>query len=95
MSWRGILSGALALIALEAVLNTTNSANRVGSGIQWLADLVSAAIDPSVPAIPDLAGGGGGGGGEFGFEGTTPEVVPGPEAFGGGSGGGGGGAGSW
>lgn len=56
MSWRGILAGSLALIALQAVVGRTDSAQRVGSGLTWIAQLVSAAMDPSVAAIPDLAG---------------------------------------
>ncbi|MBM7510043.1 hypothetical protein JOE61_003857 [Nocardioides salarius] len=56
MSWRGIFAGSLALIALQAVVSSRDSAGRVGSGLEWIADLVSAALDPGTPAIPDLAG---------------------------------------
>lgn len=56
MSLRGIFAGSLALIALQAVVGTQGSAERVGTGLGWIADLVRAAIDPSISAIPDLAG---------------------------------------
>lgn len=56
MTWRGVFSGALALIALQAVVSRADSAERVSSGLGWIATLVTAAIDPSKPAIPDLAG---------------------------------------
>ncbi len=58
MSWRGLFTGALALIALQAVLSTNQAAGRVGDMLDHLADLTRRAIDPSVPAIPDLRGGG-------------------------------------
>ena len=90
MSWRGIFAGSLALIALQALLSSQQSANRVGSGLSWVAELVTAALDPSTPAIPDLAG--------VSLGSLAPES-PGWDggwgSKGGGSGGGGGGGGSW
>lgn len=56
MTWRGVFTGALALIALEAVLRTNESADRFGGLIVSAANLVDKAMSPAVPAIPDLAG---------------------------------------
>lgn len=54
MTWRGLFAGALALIALEAVLRSNQSVDRAGGMIAGLAGLVDAALNPAVPAIPDL-----------------------------------------
>lgn len=54
MTWRGVFSGALALIALEAVLRTDQSASRVGGMLTGVAGLVNRALSPDVPLIPDL-----------------------------------------
>lgn len=51
MSWRGVFSGALALIALQAALRTDESAQRVGGLLTKVGDLVSSALSPAVPAI--------------------------------------------
>lgn len=91
MSWRGIFAGSLALIALQVVVSSRGSAQRVGSGLGWVADMVTAAMDPARPAIPDLAGVS-----ESSL--ALPEITPdwdGGWNSGGGSGGGGGGGGSW
>ena len=55
MSWRGVFSGALALIALEAVVRTNTSAARVGGLLTGIGNLTRSALSPHVPAIPDLA----------------------------------------
>lgn len=54
MSWRGIFSGALVLIALEAVVRTDRSADRFGSMFTAVAAVVDRVMSPEVPAIPDL-----------------------------------------
>lgn len=95
MSWRGLLSGVLALVALQAVLSTDESASRVGSGLGWIADLVKSALDPSVAAIPDLAGIGTGDDFTDGYDGGRPWWESEEDPFSGGSGGGNGGGGSW
>jgi hypothetical protein len=91
MSWRGIFAGSLALIALQVVVSSRGSADRVGSGLSWIADMVTAALDPGTPAIPDLAG--------YSLADVPipdlPEWDGGWNSKGGGSGGGGGGGGSW
>lgn len=92
MSWRGIFAGSLALIALQAVLGTANSANRIGSGLTWLADLVHAALDPSTPSIPDLAGVSVGG---YKWPQSGPDGGGSGDGFDGGGGGGNGGGQSW
>lgn len=56
MTLRGLFAGALALIALEAVVRSEESASRFGGLFTGLADLVSSAMSPSVPLVPDLAG---------------------------------------
>ncbi|MBB3043923.1 hypothetical protein [Nocardioides soli] len=80
MTWRGVFTGILALVALQALVGRRDSAERVGEGFEWLSTLASAALDPSKPAIPDLAG-------------VGPALNDGDS--GGDSGGGGGGGGSW
>lgn len=57
MSWRGAFTGALALIALEAILRTNQSADRFGGLLVSAASLVDRVMSPAVPAIPDLTGG--------------------------------------
>lgn len=54
MSWRGVFTGALALIALEAILRTNQSADRFGGLLVSAANLVDRVMSPAVPAIPDL-----------------------------------------
>ena len=54
MTWRGAFSGALLLIALEAVLRSNQSADRFGGLITGLAEIAERVISPAVPAIPDL-----------------------------------------
>lgn len=51
-----MFSGALALIALEAVIRTDASAGRIGSLLTGLATITRRVMSPAVPAIPDLAG---------------------------------------
>lgn len=60
-SWRGILSGSLVLVALQASLSSDQATNRVGRMFGTLADGARRLIDPAVAAIPDLAGGDAGG----------------------------------
>ncbi len=60
MSWRGLFTGALTLVALQAVVSSNAAAGRVGDMLEHVADLARRLLDPSVPAIPDLAGAGGG-----------------------------------
>lgn len=55
MSWRGVFSGALALIALQAVVSNTSSASRVGELLSSVGDLVRAALSPNIPAIPNMS----------------------------------------
>ena len=55
-SWRGVFVGALGLIALGVLVRNKDSAPRLESGLTKVADLVRAFADPTVPAIPDLAG---------------------------------------
>lgn len=50
--WRGLLGGALALIALQALVQPTAS-DRVGGLVGWSTGLVRKFMDPTVPAIPD------------------------------------------
>ncbi|MFT3871034.1 MAG: hypothetical protein QM714_12535 [Nocardioides sp.] len=98
MSWRGVFAGVLVLVALEAVLRTNASANRFGAMLSSVAGGIEWLMDPSVPAIPDLAGRGtpdllsglGGTGGQKGKGGSG-----GSGGFAGGEGGGAGGGGSW
>ena len=52
-----MFTGALALVALQAVLSSDRSAGRVGDMFSHVADLARRALDPSVAAIPDLRGG--------------------------------------
>jgi hypothetical protein len=54
MRWQTILSGVLGLALLEATVSSTASAGRVGQLFDGVAGLVSHALSPSVPAIPDL-----------------------------------------
>ena len=54
MSWRGIFTGALTLIALQTLVSSDQAAGRFGSMLSSIAGLARRAIDPSVPAIPDL-----------------------------------------
>lgn len=56
VTWRGVFAGALALIALEAVLRTDASADRAGGLLVSVAGVVERILSPAVPAIPDLAG---------------------------------------
>lgn len=59
MSWRGLLSGSLVLVALQAALSSDEATGRVGRMFGTLADMSRRLIDPSVAAIPDLAAAGG------------------------------------
>jgi hypothetical protein len=54
MRWQTILSGVLGLALLEAALSSNKSAGRVGDLLDGIAGLVSHALSPTVPAIPDL-----------------------------------------
>jgi hypothetical protein len=54
MRWQTILSGVLGLALLEATVSSTTSAGRVGQLLEGVAGLVSHALSPAVPAIPDL-----------------------------------------
>lgn len=54
MSFRGIFAGALALIALQTLVGSNEAAGRFGAMLSSIGDLARAAIDPAVPAIPDL-----------------------------------------
>ncbi|KAB2809298.1 hypothetical protein F9L07_19860 [Pimelobacter simplex] len=65
MSWRGLFSGALALIALEALVRTDASAGRLGGLLDGVGSLIRSAMSPAVPAIPDLSGSSSAGG-QFG-----------------------------
>lgn len=56
MTWRGVFTGALALIALEAIVRTNQSADRFGGLLVSAANLVDRVLSPAVPAIPDLTG---------------------------------------
>lgn len=56
MSWRGIFTGALALIALETIVRTDASAQRFGGLLSTVGSLARSAMSPAVPAIPDLSG---------------------------------------
>jgi hypothetical protein len=56
MTLRGIFAGALALVALEAVLHADDGAEKVGGALSAIAVGVRWVLDPTVPAIPDLAG---------------------------------------
>jgi hypothetical protein len=53
VTWRGAFTGALLLIALEAVVRTSESANRVGGFLETGGDLVRRVMSPAVPLIPD------------------------------------------
>jgi hypothetical protein len=54
MTWRGVFSGALALIALEALLRSDQSVERFGGLLEGAGELVRKALSPEVPAIPNL-----------------------------------------
>jgi hypothetical protein len=54
MRWQTILSGVLGLALLEATVSSTAAAGRVGQLLEGVAQLVSHALSPAVPAIPDL-----------------------------------------
>ncbi len=56
MTWRGVFTGALALIALEAVLRTNQSADRFGGLLNDVGEIVEAIVSPMVAAIPDRRG---------------------------------------
>lgn len=58
MTGRGVVSGALALIALQAVTSSDQAAGRVGGMLAAVGKLVRHVVDPAVPAIPDLSGSG-------------------------------------
>ena len=49
---RGLLTGMLALIALQAVV--TKGSGRVAEAFTGLAAIVNHVVSPNVPAIPDL-----------------------------------------
>ena len=55
MTWRGIFSGALSLIVLEAVLRTNQSADRVGGLLVSVAGITERILSPAVPGLPDLS----------------------------------------
>lgn len=59
MTGRGVISGALALIALQAIVGSDEAAGRVGGMLAGVARLVRRGLDPAVPAIPDLRAGSG------------------------------------
>lgn len=48
--WKGILTGALALVFFETIVQPSAS-KRVGTGIDTLANLATRFLDPAVPAI--------------------------------------------
>jgi hypothetical protein len=54
MRWQTVMSGVLALALLEAATSSTQAAGRVGAFFHGIAGLVSHALSPTVPAIPDL-----------------------------------------
>lgn len=94
MSWRGVFSGVLALVALEAIVRTNASATRFGAMFTALGSAAEWFMSPSVPGIPDIAGRGTpdplshlNGGGTAGGKGSGG----GGKASGGGGGGAGGG----
>jgi hypothetical protein len=62
MRWQTVLSGVLGLALLEAAVSSNKAAGRVGDLLDGIAGLVSHALSPTVPAIPDLRQKGGGGG---------------------------------
>ena len=82
MSWRGVLTGALALIAHEALVRTPASADRFGGIFTGIASLVERIMSPAVAAIPDLSGSlleTDGGTGQWGHKDpSTGQWLPGP-----------------
>lgn len=52
--WRGLLGAWLALAALQAIGSSPAATGRVGGALSGVAGLVRRALDPTVPAIPDL-----------------------------------------
>jgi hypothetical protein len=56
MSLRGIVSGALLLIALEVIVSSEASATRFGQMLTGVGTLTRHLLSPTVPAIPDLTG---------------------------------------
>jgi hypothetical protein len=54
MRWQTILSGVLGLALLEATVSSTDASGRVGQLLTGVAGLISHALSPTVPAIPDL-----------------------------------------
>lgn len=56
--WRGMFAGALALIALQVIVSTSDAANRTSTGFKAIADVVQRALSPAVPLVPDRTGAG-------------------------------------
>lgn len=52
--WRGLFGAWLALAALQAIGSSSAATGRVGGALSGVAGLVRRALDPTVPAIPDL-----------------------------------------
>jgi hypothetical protein len=52
--WRGMFTGMLALVALEAVVSRTEAAGRIGGALTGLAGMVSHLLSPAEPLVPDL-----------------------------------------
>ena len=53
-AFRGAITGALSLIALQAVVSSDASATRTGQLFTDVSSLITRAFDPAVPLIPDL-----------------------------------------
>lgn len=61
MTFRGFFAAVLALVALEAVVRTNESADRVGTLLETAGDLARRVMSPAVAAIPDRRTTGSGG----------------------------------
>lgn len=54
MSVRGVLMGALTLVALQVFVSNSAAYGSVGGMFDWAASAARRFLDPTVPAIPDF-----------------------------------------
>lgn len=53
MTWRGVFTGILALVALETVVRTNESAGRFGALLEGAGAITRRVMSPAVAAIPE------------------------------------------
>lgn len=56
MGWRGLLAGALALVALQTAVSSPQASGRLGSLAVLAGDLARRFLSPDVPGWPRKAG---------------------------------------